>query len=88
MDNLTDSAGNPKFPDVSGNKLTGTCSGTQCPAVGQQGHSGRAAPFDGTSNSVRVPQVAGQGSTTDHYRSPHGSIRRESLLSWDVHVPV
>jgi len=55
MDSGLNGAGNPAFPDVSANRLTGTCSGTTCPVAGQGGHSGRAALFDGVDDAVTLP---------------------------------
>ena len=48
---------------ASGGGRDATCSGSACPSPGQAGHSGSAALFDGVNDSVRVPQVAGQGTT-------------------------
>jgi hypothetical protein len=55
MDSDLDGSGNPTFPDVSASRLSGACSGTTCPVAGQQGHSGRAALFDGVDDAVTFP---------------------------------
>ena len=49
--------------DVSGGSSNGSCSSGACPIPGQASPSGSAAFFDGVNDSVRVPQVAGQGTT-------------------------
>lgn len=63
FDDGPDSTGALTFRDISAGNHPGACSGEQCPATGQPGHIGRAARFDGVSNAVSVPQVAGQGTT-------------------------
>ncbi len=60
FDDTEDAAGNLTFLDISGQGFSGTCAQPGCPAVGQMGHAGSAAMFDGN-NSVTIQ--AGSGST-------------------------
>jgi hypothetical protein len=82
--------------DVSGAATGGSCASGSCPISGQSSPSGSAVLFDGVNDSVRVPQVAGQGTTSYLTLSawiyptkrPDGSWNRGTFVSryglWDV----
>ena len=96
FEDTTGSNGVLTLRDVSGGGSNGSCSSGACPIPGQASPSGSAAFFDGVNDAVRVPQVAGQGTT--NYLSvaawiyptkrSDGSWNRGTFISryglWDV----
>jgi len=64
FDDQPDVNGALRFRDLSASRLSGSCQGTACPAVGQAGHDGRAALFDGQDDSVLLGDVGVFTTTT------------------------
>lgn len=62
LDDTPGTVGDPSFVDISGGGHSGTCTALGCPTMGQPGHSGSAAFFDGMDDLVTIAQQ-GQGST-------------------------
>ena len=65
FEDTPDGNGSLVLRDVSGVGPDGYCGTDACPVPGQPSPSGSAAHFDGVNDSVRIAQVAGQG-TTDY----------------------
>jgi uncharacterized repeat protein (TIGR01451 family) len=89
FEDIPASSGGMVARDVSSLGSNGSCSAGACPVMGQPSPSGTAGLFDGVNDSVRAPQVAGQG-TTDTLTAaawiyptvrPDGSWNRGTFLS-------